>query len=106
MRRRLTAAFASRTRDEWLQIFEGTDACVSPVLTMGDAAEHPHLAEWGTFVDVAGARQPGPAPRFSRTPPPLPSRPRLVGEDTDAALGAWGIGPDELERLRVADVIA
>jgi len=106
LRRRLTAAFASRTRDEWLQIFEGTDACVSPVLTMGDAAEHPHLAEWGTFVDVAGARQPGPAPRFSRTPPPLPSRPRLVGEDTDAALGAWGIGPDELERLRVADVIA
>ncbi len=106
LRERFTEVFATRTRDEWTSRFDGTDACVAPVLTMGEAPSHPQLQEWGTFVDVAGTQQPGPAPRFSRTPPGIPTRPRLVGEDTDAALSAWGVSAPELEALRSSGAIA
>jgi len=105
MRELLTAAFRARSRDEWAAHFSALDACVSPVLTMSEAMVDDELDEWGTFVDVDGARQPGPAPRFSRTPPGLPRRPSLVGEDTDAALGAWGVDAAGRELLRAAGAI-
>jgi len=67
MRRRFTAAFATRTRDEWCERFAGTEACVTPVLTFAEAAAHPHLSSRGTYVDAHGVVQAAPAPRFSRT---------------------------------------
>ncbi len=64
---RLEAVFATRDRDDWAAVFEGTDACVTPVLTMAEAARHPHNAARGTFVGQ-GLSQPAPAPRFADTP--------------------------------------
>ena len=67
LRQRIADAFATRTRDEWTAVFAGSDACVAPVLGLGDATRHPHLAARGTFVEHDGVVQPAPAPRFSRT---------------------------------------
>ena len=62
-----TAAFASRTRDEWARVFEATDACVTPVLSMEEAQHHPHNRARATFVDRNAVSQPAPAPRLSVT---------------------------------------
>lgn len=93
LRERIGDAFAQRTRDEWTKIFEGTDACVAPVLGLTEAADHPHLAARGTFVEVDGVSQPAPAPRFSRTPSAVQRPPSAPGADTRAALRDWGV-PD------------
>ncbi|MDX6259171.1 MAG: alpha-methylacyl-CoA racemase [Kribbellaceae bacterium] len=85
----LTETFAQRTQAEWTEIFDGTDACVSPVLR--PAADHPHLVARGTFVDNDGVRQPAPAPRFSRTPTELGRPPARPGEHTREALADWGV---------------
>ncbi|WP_433831944.1 CaiB/BaiF CoA transferase family protein [Actinoplanes sp. CA-015351] len=78
LRRIFTERFASRTRDEWAAAFSTLDACVSPVLSPAEAAEHPHNRVRGTFVEVGGVRQPGPAPRFTRTPASAPSAPEAT----------------------------
>lgn len=88
LRERLTRTFASRTRDEWASTFEGTDACVSPVLTFGEAVLHPHLAERGTLPTVDGVTQAAPTPRFSRSeqtmrPPPPGKGSTPLGEVLD-----------------------
>jgi alpha-methylacyl-CoA racemase len=86
--------FASCTRDEWLAVFDGSDACVAPVLTLGAAAGlgHPQLASREVFVDLHGVRQPAPAPRFSGTPAGLPALPPPhPGEHTRQALTEWGV---------------
>ncbi|WP_197356113.1 CaiB/BaiF CoA transferase family protein, partial [Streptomyces clavuligerus] len=67
LRTAVADAFRTRTRAEWTALFEGTDACVAPVLSMAEAPRHPHLAARGTFVDPGGISQPAPAPRFSGT---------------------------------------
>jgi len=105
-RRRIADVLATRTRDEWTAVFEGTDACLTPVLGLAEAPEHPHLAARGTFVEQGGGVQPGPAPRFSRTPGAVRSRPRRPGQDTLAALGEWGFPAEELARLQEAGAIA
>jgi alpha-methylacyl-CoA racemase len=88
--------FATRNQAEWAEVFEGTDACVAPILPMTEAMEHPHMAARGIFVERDGIRQPAPAPRFSRTTPRLglPPRPE-PGADTRAALAAWGVADVE-----------
>jgi alpha-methylacyl-CoA racemase len=75
LKAKLAAIFATRTRDEWCAVMEGTDICFAPVLTLGEAPAHPHNAARGTFIEVGGHTQPAPAPRYSRTPtdPPRPS---------------------------------
>src|SRR4051812_7238151 len=99
-RRRIAEAFASRTRDEWTAVFEGTDACVTPVLRLAEAPEHPHLAARQTFVGTAAGPQPAPAPRFSRTPAEVRGAPRAPGQDTVAALSAWGVSDEEISALQ------
>jgi alpha-methylacyl-CoA racemase len=94
LRETLTEALGRRTRDEWAEVFEGTDACVTPVLTWDEAAAHGHLVARGTLVEVDGVVQAAPAPRFSRTATPPVSRIR-VGDDTDAVLAEWGADIDE-----------
>ena len=97
MREVFAATFASRTMAEWAEVFEGTDACVAPVLTPAEAAAHPHMSARSAYIEVNGVIQPAPAPRFSRTVPPTPTPPALVaGADTTIALKAWGIDPEPL----------
>jgi alpha-methylacyl-CoA racemase len=92
LRRRITEAFGTRTQAEWSEIFEGTDACVAPILPISEAMEHPHMVAREVFVEKAGVRQPAPAPRFSRTTASLSSPPaEKAGIDTREALTAWGI---------------
>ncbi len=106
MKARLAAVVRTRTRDEWCDVFEGTDACVAPVLEPGEAASHPHVRHRGTFTEVDGVVQPAPAPRFSRTPPEIAGPPPAPGADTDAALADWGFSAAELDALRATGAIA
>jgi alpha-methylacyl-CoA racemase len=101
-RAQLTDLFKSRTRAEWCALFEGSEACVAPVLSPWEAPEHPHLKARGTFVEVDGVVQPAPAPRFSRTPAATPKRPPRLGEHSREALAAWGIAPGEIDDLKDA----
>jgi alpha-methylacyl-CoA racemase len=103
---RIAAIFKSKTRDEWCEIMEGTDVCFGPVLSMAEAPEHPHNKARNTFVNVAGAVQPGPAPRFSRTSAEIQRPPCYPGQHTDEALSDWGLSGDELKHLREAKAIA
>ncbi len=98
-------AFRSRTRDEWTELFSPLDACVAPVLTMGEAPSHPQTQAWGTFVEVAGVTQPVPAPRFSRSDPGAPSPAQVGGANTDEVLARWNVDADELARLREVGAI-
>jgi alpha-methylacyl-CoA racemase len=97
---RLAAVFRSKTRAEWCSIMEGTDVCFAPVLSMAEAAAHPHNQARQTFVEVAGVTQPAPAPRFSRTPSAVQRPPSWPGRHTDDALADWGFRPDEIAKLR------
>jgi alpha-methylacyl-CoA racemase len=89
LRVRFTEVIASRTRDEWAATFGGTDACVTPVLSFGEAARDPHLTARETVITLDGIPQAAPAPRFSRTPPATPSPPPVPGGDTEAVLADW-----------------
>ena len=86
-----TRRFKERTQAEWTEVFDGTDACVAPVLPLTEAAEHPHLKARGTYVDRDGVLQPAPAPRFSRTQATLTTGPSAPGGQTREALTAWGV---------------
>ncbi|BBX00082.1 CaiB/BaiF CoA transferase family protein [Mycolicibacterium moriokaense] len=97
LRSAIADAFASRSREEWATVFDGTDACVAPVLSLTEAAHHPHLAARDTFIDVGGVVQPAPAPRFSRTAVAHPKPPAAVGADAREVLADWGI--DDAEGL-------
>jgi len=99
LRAMLAARFATRPRDAWAALFEGSDACVTPVLALGEAAEHPHHRARGTFVRVDGIAQPAPAPRFSRTPADPPTPPRPPGAVDAATLARWGLDAARLAGL-------
>ncbi|MCY7365474.1 MAG: CoA transferase [Frankiaceae bacterium] len=105
LRARLAEAFASRTRDAWAAVFDHLDACVSPVLELGEAPAHPHLAARGTVVDVDGVQQPAPAPRFSRTPGEIGRPAGAAGQHTREGLQDWGFGADELADLEGDGVV-
>jgi alpha-methylacyl-CoA racemase len=105
LREKIAAAVRRRTRDEWTELAAGSDACLAPVLAPGEAAEHPHNRKRRTFLDVAGVAQPGPAPRFDRTPAPAPEAPPESGADTDAVLADLGLPAEEVRRLREAGLV-
>ena len=92
--------FCSKTRDEWCAIFEGSDACVAPVLGFSEAPGHPQHRARGSFVEVAGVIQPGPAPRFSATPSGVPTPAPTRGEHGGGALRDWGFDATAIERLQ------
>jgi alpha-methylacyl-CoA racemase len=93
LRARFAEVFASKPRDEWAAIFADRDACVTPVLAFGEAAEHPHVRARRTLIELDGVTQAAPAPRFSRTPAGPPTPPPGPGADTDAVLADWGVSP-------------
>ncbi len=100
LRAAFATAFRARTRAEWASLFADTDACVAPVLSLGEAPGHPHNAARETFLDLDGIVQPAPAPRFERTPAGQPGPPPRPGEHAAAALGDWGFSAAEVAALR------
>jgi len=105
LRERLTALFKTKTRDEWSELLEMTDACFAPVLTMGETVDHPHIKARGTIVDANGMSQPAPAPRFSRTPGQARPVAAAPGEDGAAALADWGWSADAIAGLRRDNIV-
>jgi alpha-methylacyl-CoA racemase len=101
----LKAIFASKTRDEWCEIMEGSDVCFAPVLSMTEAQQHPHIKARNTFVEVAGSNQPAPAPRFSRSEAAISGPPPHAGQHTAEALADWGFGAEEIAKLEDAGAI-
>ena len=92
--------FARKTRDEWMAIFDGSDACVAPVLDWDEVEHHPHSAARGTFCRVDGVMQAAPAPRFDRTPAATPQAPGAPGRDTADILAELGFDAADLARMR------
>lgn len=99
----IAAVVATKTRDEWDAVLEGSDVCYAPVLDVREAAEHPHNVARGTFVEVAGLVQPGPAPRFSRTPGEIRRPPAHAGQHTDEILAEAGL---DTAALRASGAVA
>lgn len=105
MKSRLAEIFLTKTRDEWSEIFNGTDSCAAPVLSPFEAGSHPHNVARGTYVEVDGVVQPGPSPRFSRTPGAVSRAAPAPGANTDEGLRAWGVGEATISELREAGAI-
>jgi alpha-methylacyl-CoA racemase len=103
---RLAAIFKTKTRAQWCELLEGSDVCFAPVLSLTETKEHPHIRARNTFVTVAGAPQPGPAPRFSRSRAEIKRPPPHAGQHTDEALRDWGFSADAIRKLRDAKAIA
>jgi alpha-methylacyl-CoA racemase len=96
----LTSTFKTRTRAQWCALLEGTDVCFAPVLDMEEAVRHPHNVARKTHVAFDGVVNPAPAPRFSATPSGIRNAAPAPGQDTDAALAAWGFQPSEIDSLK------
>ena len=94
----LADLFRTKSRDEWSDILEGTDACFAPILSLTEAPRHPHNEVRKTFVTVDGIQQPAPAPRFSRTVSEIQSAPADVGENDLQALTDWGLTEAEIKK--------
>jgi alpha-methylacyl-CoA racemase len=99
MREAIAALMRSKTRDEWTALLEGSDACFAPVLTLAEAPAHAHARAREAFVDVAGVRQPAPAPRFSRSAPTAPTAAPVPGAHTREVLAEAGYTASEIETL-------
>jgi alpha-methylacyl-CoA racemase len=102
LKEKFAALFATRTRDAWCALLEGTDVCFAPVLDMDEAPHHPHNAARRTFVDVDGVTQPAPAPRFSRTPGHAGP---VAAPDGAAILADWGWDQDAIAALRRDNIV-
>lgn len=89
LRARLADTFLSRPREHWISLFDGTDACVTPVLSWDEVAADEHVRHRGTVIDLDGVTQASPAPRFSRTPADTPQAPRSPGQDTPDVIRDW-----------------
>jgi alpha-methylacyl-CoA racemase len=106
VKEKLAAVLRTRTRDEWAARAEGTDACLTAVLTPEEASGHPHNVARGTFVDLDGHRQPAPAPKFGRTVPDQPQAPHEPRSDTTEVLASLGYSAEDIDELRADGVIA
>jgi len=106
LKQRFADVFKTKTRDEWTAVFDGTDACVAPVLSPWEAHLHPHNVARSTFVEVEGVVQPAPAPRFSRTPSAISSPPSPPGADTVSGLVEWGVDEGSIAKLRQSGALS
>jgi alpha-methylacyl-CoA racemase len=102
---RLARMIATKTRDQWCEIMEGTDVCFAPVLTLEEAPIHKHNAARKTFVEVEGVTQPAPAPRFSATPGAIAGPPPAIGADTASVLSEWGFSDADIDSLQSSGAI-
>jgi alpha-methylacyl-CoA racemase len=99
LKERLAELFRTKSRADWCEVMEMTDVCFAPVLTMSEAAVHPHNVERGTFVQVEGIDQPAPAPRFSRTVPEIERPPAHAGQHTREVLADLGLSAERVQAL-------
>ena len=106
MKQRVAEIIATHTQDEWMAVFDGTDACVTPVLTMGQTPSHPHALARDSFFQFGEVAQPRPAPRFEGTPSEPVVTSRLPGADTEAVLAELGFSAEEVELLRSSGAVA
>ena len=106
MKQRIGDIIAQRTLDEWVAVFDGTDACVSPVLTMGQTPSHPHAQARDSFFEFGGVTQPRPAPRFEGTPSEPAVTSQSPGADTEAVLLELGYSAEQVEALRSSGAVA
>jgi alpha-methylacyl-CoA racemase len=97
--------FLQKPRDAWCEIFEGSDACFSPVLTLDEAVAHPHNRHRGSFVVADGVQQAAPAPRLSRTPGEIQGSPCWPGEHSRSVLADAGFADGEIDRLETAGAV-
>ena len=104
LKTKMAAVFAQKTRAQWCEIMEGTDICFAPVLTLGEAYEHPHNQARQTIVEIDGVKQPNVAPRFSRTKPEIQGPAPRAGQHTEDILKDWGLG-DRIDALKAAGAI-
>ena len=106
LKERFTEIFRTKTRDEWCELLEGTDACFAPILTVSEAPNHPHNVARGTFVTEYGVPQASPAPRFSRTPGSIDSPPPHAGQHTAEVLRAYGFSDERVAKLTASGAVA
>ena len=106
LKERFQEVFRTKTQDEWCEVFAGTDACFTPVLSLAEARHHPHNVARNTFIEVAGVTQPAPAPRFSRTPSTVQCPPSEAGGDNNKALLDWGLEDADIDALCSMGVLA
>ena len=105
LKEKLAAIFKSKPRDHWCSLMEATDICFAPILSLEEAPEHPHNKARGTFIEVAGATQPAPAPRYSVTKTVAPRPAPTVGADSDSLLDELGYDADKIAALRKAGAV-
>ena len=105
MRERFEGIFREKTRDEWCTLLEGTDVCFAPVLDLAEAPGHAHNRHRGAFIELDGVVQPGPAPRFSRTPLEIRDAPPKPGANTRDALRKWGFAAADVDALIEANAV-
>lgn len=105
LKARLAEVIATRSRDEWCELMEGSDVCFAPVLDLDEAPRHPHNRARRTFVEVDGVTQPAPAPRFSRTRPEIQGGPPRAGQHTREVLADWGFDRAAIDRLQAVGAI-
>lgn len=106
LKERIAQVFLTKTRAEWCELMETTDVCFAPVLTMSEAAKHPHNVQRGTFVEIDGVVQPAPAPRFSRTKAVIASPPAHPGQHSREVLSDWGVPADRIDALIASKAVA
>ena len=106
LKEKLAGIMASKTRDQWDAIMLGTDICYAPILTLEEAAEHPHNKERGTLVEANGVLQAAPAPRFSRTAPEMPGPVAVPGDNSREILAGLGMSDSEIDALFESGAVA
>jgi alpha-methylacyl-CoA racemase len=103
---KITRVFATKTRDQWAELFAATDGCVAPVLSMDEAETHPQALARNAFIEVEGISQPAPGPRFSETPGEIRIAPEAASRSDPQALAAWGFSSDAIAALCSAGVVS
>lgn len=99
LKKRIAEVFKTKTRAEWCEIMEASDVCFAPVLTMSEAAAHPHNVERNMIIEIGGIKQPAPAPRFSRTKAEVACPPAHPGQHSREILEGWGFSAADIDRL-------